>query len=558
MELLSRRTALDLKYNPKDEYRTGQAAAVASLYGAIHNNYKILALDGRTGSGKSIIAATLSNLLGGADILTTMKKLQAQYIELGPEYQKVEGRGNFPCASNRTKTCDKGMCITGPDKFVCSHKPIQGGKYRAYGDKGWRSEDSDERCQYWRNVERGVNAKHTVFNYPYYVLKKNLPGCEFNRKPLQILDEGHNLESYLREVNSFSIHDLGLYHVRYIHGVDFKDYPEFDQVPMGEIKNLNSAVKWLEQLNEVVTLRIGDTDIARKSGQDGLKRRAQMLNTLGDRTTTLYNSYKENPGNWVIHLDPDGFKMIPLAIGSYIKNTLMRHSEISLIMSATLPRKEVLCNRLGLDPSEVFYYTMASTFPKEKAPIYSYSQPTMNWEKGGMDRKRDTMGKMISGLLLRYPDHRGLILCNSFAEVAHYTKYIQSMMPDEAHRVVSHNRGDNVEYLLDDHYNIPNGLIISPSLWEGEDFKDDRARFLGIAKIPFKDTKDPVVQGWMNRDKKRYFQDACQKLVQGVGRIIRSDTDWGDTHIMDGAFRRLYKFNNKEFPVDMQERVIYV
>jgi len=164
--LLSRTAAMDLKYNPKESFRPGQAAAVISLWGAIHNGYKILALDGRTGSGKTIIASTIGNLLESSDILTTQIKLQNQYLSVDSKHKKVEGRRNFTCISNRSKTADRGECITGSDKFQCRHKPVNGGKYPAYGEKGWRYEKIDERCPYWVNVENGVKADHTVFNYP--------------------------------------------------------------------------------------------------------------------------------------------------------------------------------------------------------------------------------------------------------------------------------------------------------------------------------------------------------------------------------------------------------
>lgn len=550
--------ALESKYNPKESLRPGQGAAVVSLWGAIKRDYKILALDGRTGSGKTIIASIIGNLLNTSDILTTQIKLQNQYIEVDSDHKKVEGRRNFTCISNRSRTCDKGECITGSDNFQCKYRPVNGGKYEAYGEKGWRYEDITSRCGYWVNVENGVNAKHTVFNYPYYVLKKNIPNCEFSRKPLQILDEGHNLESYLREVNSFEIHDLGLYHIRYIPGVDSKDYYDFEQVPMDRIEVLLDAIRWLEELKTIVELRLNDTNLARKNGRDGLKRRTQMLESLEGRIEGLIYYFYKNPGNWVIALDKDGFKLIPLYIGDYIYPTLLRHSDISLIMSATLPRKELLCARLGLDTKDVFYYHMASTFPPENAPIYSYPQPTMNYDPRGMKNKRNTMGGVLASLMTKYEGVRGLILCNSFDEVNHYSKYIIEKYPQHSHRIISHNRGDNTEYLLDDHYGIPDGVIITPSMWEGQDFDGDRARFLAISKVPFDDTKNVVVKGFMERDKGRYFQNACQKLVQGIGRVVRSQEDYADIHICDGAFRRLFKYNLKEFPEEIVERVVYL
>ena len=91
---------LNPKYNPKGSFWQGQAMAVASIMRAIHDGYKIIALSAGTGTGKSVMNATLGNLLGGSHILTTQKKLQEQYLDLGSDFQRVTGRSNFTCRND--------------------------------------------------------------------------------------------------------------------------------------------------------------------------------------------------------------------------------------------------------------------------------------------------------------------------------------------------------------------------------------------------------------------------------------------------------------------------
>jgi len=157
-----------------------------------------------------------------------------------------------------------------------------------------------------------------------------------------------------------------------------------------------------------------------------------------------------------------------------------------------------------------------------------------------------------------YPGKRGLILCNSYVEVSHYDDYLYVHNPEQYERLTVHRRGDSAETLLEEHTEKSNSVIISPSLWEGLSLDGDLGEFLIIAKVPYPSMNDPVIKGLSELDKNRYFEDACAKIRQGVGRIIRSEEDEADIYILDGAFRTLYRHNKKLFPENFQERVIMV
>ena len=100
--------------------------------------------------------------------------------------------------------------------------------------------------------------------------------------------------------------------------------------------------------------------------------------------------------------------------------------------------------------------------------------------------------------------------------------------------------------------------MISPSMWEGVDLLGSLGEFLLIAKVPYADMKDPVVQGWMNINRVRYYEDAVQKIRQGSGRVVRSEDDKADIHILDGSFRRLFKNYMHDFPDEFKDRVKYI
>ena len=555
--LLPRVKALDQSFNPKESYREGQLAAVMSCWGAIHNGYKYIALNAETGSGKSIIAATLANLTGSSYICTTRLKLQDQYLELGPDFKKTDGRGNHICImSGRHKTCDNGVCISGPEDFVCNHKPSSKGLFEGFNDKKWSSEEISERCEYWRNVERGVNAKHTVFNYPYFMLKMNSPYNDFNKRPLLVLDEGHNIEDYVRGIATIEIHDRSLNVIQYDRSVDSDDFPGFDRIPVENLKGPGAIYDWLTSLKQIVDIRYSETVMTINAGVKGLRKRRSGIESLQERIDRFTHSYETKPENWVSTTDDTGFKLVPLYIGDYFHRYMSVGSEVILMMSATLPTKKTLCKRLGISEDELFYYNMDSTFPPENAPIYSHAQPVMNYEQGQMESKRNKMGAKILAVMKEYKGKRGLLLCNSYEEMRHYIRFITSTDLVESMRLTVHERGIKAEYVLEEHAESEDSVFTTVSSWEGLDLPGDLAEFEIIAKVPYQDVSSPVVRGLKELDGKRYFEDACIKVRQGAGRVVRSPEDKADIHFLDGAFRRLFRFNNKEFPESFRERVI--
>jgi Rad3-related DNA helicase len=551
--LLPRKEALNLKHNPKNEYWAGQAMAVASIFGAVHDGYKIIALDAPTGTGKSVMNATLGNLLGGSHILTTQKKLQEQYLELGEDFKRVTGRSNFVCKSDRKKTCDVGVCVTGPDNFVCPYRPSKTGKYDGFADKKW---PGLEKCDYWANVEEAWHAKHAIFNYAYYTLKMNSEYNEFEPRAVQLLDEGHNLEDYIRNVSAFEITDRGLYHVRHVDGVDTFDDGKFERVER-QITSKEDALEWLDALMEYIGLRLADSESAKKGGNISVKRRILKLGNMKDRIRKLSVRMHANMDNWVFAKVNDGFKLVPLYIGDYAEEVVFRHADVHIFSSATLPPKKVLCKRFGFKEEEVFYYSMDSPFDGDKAPIFSYPQPTMTWSPD-MDKKRAKMCGSIVSVMREYPGKRGLILCNSFKEVEFYEEYMTTNYPEQAMRLTVHGRGDNAETLLEDHSFKSDSVLISPSLWEGLSLDGELGEFLAVAKVPYVDMSDPVTKGLMEMDKNIYYENTCLKLVQGVGRVIRSADDEADIHILDGSFRKIHRYNQKLFSESFKERVVMI
>ena len=89
-------------------------------------------------------------------------------------------------------------------------------------------------------------------------------------------------------------------------------------------------------------------------------------------------------------------------------------------------------------------------------------------------------------------------------------------------------------------YDLPS-ILISPSSTEGLDLKDDLGRFAIFAKVPYGFLGDQWIKRRMEISNEWYTRRAMINIIQGGGRIVRSETDEGAVYIVDQSFDHLYR-----------------
>jgi len=137
------------------------------------------------------------------------------------------------------------------------------------------------------------------------------------------------------------------------------------------------------------------------------------------------------------------------------------------------------------------------------------------------------------GAFLLFTSHRALaraaqLLRERWAEETPYNLYVQGEAPRE--RLLKEFR--------DDGYGV---LLGTTSFWEGVDVKGEALRLVIIEKLPFASPDDPVVKARIdhmqstggNAFKDYQLPEAALALKQGVGRLIRSEEDYGAVVICD-------------------------
>jgi ATP-dependent DNA helicase DinG len=137
------------------------------------------------------------------------------------------------------------------------------------------------------------------------------------------------------------------------------------------------------------------------------------------------------------------------------------------------------------------------------------------------------------GAFVLFTSHRALargaaLLRAQWGEFAPHRIYVQGEAPRER--------------LLDDFRADGNGVLLgTTSFWEGVDVKGEALRLVIIEKLPFGSPEDPLVKARIehlqmqggNGFRDYQLPEAALALKQGVGRLIRSEDDFGVVAICD-------------------------
>jgi Rad3-related DNA helicase len=96
-------------------------------------------------------------------------------------------------------------------------------------------------------------------------------------------------------------------------------------------------------------------------------------------------------------------------------------------------------------------------------------------------------------------------------------------------------------------------VLLSPSMTEGVDLKDDTGRFQIICKVPYPYLGDKLIKKKMHKWKWWYPLQTAKTIVQSVGRSVRSINDYAVTYILDEDWNRFYNRNKAMFPEDFKK-----
>ena len=544
---------------PYATMRPYQRDVLDKIESALASGKEFIILEAPVGFGKSAVAAALCRHLRSAYVLTSTKQLQEQYsADFG--FTTVMGKSNFTClvptSSGRLVACSKGRCEADWSLSDCPHY-LSFDQYELHlkgqcdreskCEKVLRREGEGKLCTYYKQKWDSFRQRITVGNYAFFFSELRYTE-DVRKRRLLVCDEAHDLERQLVGSASFTLRPSS------IRQYQVPDGPEF-AVPYEEGMG-NNAVDWLGALGEAKGTLQGfcDAHEGDLTMQDKLISCRGMLESLEG----FIDALKDDQENWIVSgvrkttttdAYGGGATMVdevvfqPLDVAAFTSR-LFGTAETVLLMSATVFSEELLCRTLGIPEEKASFIRVSeSSFPVENRRIHAMDVAPLSWAT--MNASMDGIAKAVDAVMTRHGNERGVVHTTSYQQANYIIEHVSER--NKARLVTTEGSMARSE-LLQTHGATGASVLISPSLYQGVDLKDDLARFQVIVKVPFSDLSDRRTQVKMNKDRGWYDWQTALRLVQTYGRSVRSETDHAVTYILDSNFTSFVKAHKEMFP----------
>jgi ATP-dependent DNA helicase DinG len=543
-----------LDHFPFPGIRAAQEQILQAAERLVAENKKFLIVEAPTGVGKSGIAMALASWAktlplknpltqSGAYILSPQKTLTKQYMNDFEDNGLVElkGKSNYYCATHDTD-CDSAAIINNSSKE---------------GD----NRSCCEQCPYKDAKKKFIDNPLGVTNFAFYLNETQYAGQLKNRKML-ILDEGHNTESQIlgfadTVIKRHRTEEIGLGRVPTFkpgENMKCKQWLQTTFVPtaqqfMTDLTNQIAEAKLNDAPREALMKLVKKLD----SWDKFICRLNRFLNS-DDLTNWLCFTTEPNRG------EEAELYIKPLTATMFADEILFNKAEIVVIMSATILDFGFFMRNLGINPQDAITLAVDCDFPIANRPVFVRPQGSMaasidkesiseDYPRGR--RKRDiTMPKMLAfveKIMDKYEGRKGIIHTHSYE----FTKQIIAHLQDTKHagRIVTHSGdvGSRDAAVVEHMTREDDTVLISPSMTEGLDLREDLGRFCVIIKVPYPYI-DPYVDARMKRDSDWYAYCTLLTIVQSTGRVVRSKTDKAHCYILDSDFETLIRRAGRMLP----------
>jgi ATP-dependent DNA helicase DinG len=530
---------------PLEKARPSQIDVMNAIEVAFEKGYKNVLVEAPVGSGKSAIAVACAKFYGEAHILTPRKSLQDQYLE---DFHKeslvtMKGRNAYPCTYeseiNAAKyeqavhkirngkilfltpfdtPCSEGPCLTSPDaKRKCTQPDRDGQELYP--------------CPYHVAIDTAQKEDIIVHNLHSFIFQTYYSG-RFVKRKLLVVDECHEIEGILR---GFAEKKISI-------PMFIKDE---DEPVEGQYTTLDQWAGWLSQFAEKFSSRAKSNQVSPREEFENI---LIMLEDLSEMVGTKF----------VVTIERDAthkrskFTFTPEYVGNLIDKYILNYGDRRLLMSGTIYSKELFCKLSGLKPGETCFIKIGSSFPKANRPIYLKPDYTVDTSHKTWDQNFREMITNIKTVMAVFPNDKGLIHAPSY----HAGLTLYNALRDTG-RVVIHDKDTFQQKLLDFYGDERPLVFISPTCQQGVDFKGDRSRFQVILRVPYPSTSDKLMAKKVKEDFPYYNYQALITFGQQIGRINRSEEDFGITVLMDERFNQFISRNKGVLPKWLLEAIIY-
>lgn len=301
-----------------------------------------------------------------------------------------------------------------------------------------------------------------------------------------------------------------------------------------------SAVPRLEDLADALADCSGG--IERLSAGAGMEQCAERIRSLAAALATLLDESSDSEassGARTAAVQPRGFllRLLPYDVSGRFNTLLRSHPGAWIFTSATLAVGEDFshfASRLGLTGAETARFESPFDYQRQ-ALLYlppALPEPAQaGFTAAVVAMARPLLEAARGGAFLLFTSHRALQAAAAL---------LRTGLPVECPLLV---QGEAPREQLLRRFRASGHAVLlgTASFWEGIDVQGDALRLVIIDKLPFNSPEDPIVRARVEHLESqgvgafRHYQlpEAVLALKQGVGRLIRSETDRGVVVLCD-------------------------
>ncbi len=397
-------------------------------------------------------------------------------------------------------------------------------------------------CSYWEQKCKALNHLYPVMSYFYFLYETTYPK-DFEKRALMVCDEAHNMEEELMRFIEFTISDKDLRLVNC-------------RIPriVGNIEEwVGHLDEWKRNLSEELKSSQEKFDSMESKDPELIEKMAMLAEKI-EKCAFISGELNTDPDNWIVERGEKGLMSSitfrPIFVSSWTEKFFTMADQF-LLQSATIIDAETMAKSLGLNEGECVFLRAGSDFLPEKRPIYY--NPVGSMAHKDIGKTLPKLAEEISRLLERYPDKKGVIHTHTYSIQDYILKSVKSPRFVANFQEDSRGKGRIIAGFIKSH---EPAVLVTPSAYEGMDFKDDICRWQVICKMPYPSLANKQVEKRMGLDRGWYLWKTVLRLVQTYGRGIRSREDWCDTYILDENFSALAKRGEHLFPEWFKEALV--
>lgn len=529
---------------------------------------KYVVIQAPVATGKSAIAVTLLQSYASGYIITPRKFLQDQYAEDFPMFPVLKGKKNSPCVTHNQKestyrSVQECPYLTKEQKFLAEYITV------TLYDSDKVSVLPKTCCPYYVKLREVMDAPRAICNFHSFWF--NGPGrwneegnikARLAPRKILIIDEAHELEHVLRNIAAFHVKS---YHIpsemAHLTAPEWIDFlrpevekiaqEEFDQMMAGQLQIDENDLFYalsddseLPDLKKYVHFKVAQLEALLQMEQEG---------GFVVRHELFKSKQEEKPKSEPLHL----LTWVPLQIERHAARLFAEYERV-VFMSGTIYDVAHFCAPFGLKTDHVETIGVTSPIPAKIRPIYCHKELMINTGYAHWEENIHQLAHILLRILTlpKLQNVKGLIHTTSYKMSRDIMQVLENT-PVGRRLLVHHEYNFMPKLKAFFHSQDQDDVFMSPSCHQGVDFKDDRARFQIIIRVPYPNRADTFCAYQYDHHLDWIHYQTLVTLGQQLGRINRHETDAGITFLLDSRFYYFLKQNKQFLPEYVNETILW-